>query len=47
MAGPQIVCPIYSTVNYGRVRSDLVAWWLARQTLEPVDQGRFVGGHLL
>ena len=45
MTGTRIVCPIY-TVNLGDARSDLVAW-LARLTLEPVDQGRFLGGHLL
>ena len=46
MACTQIVCPIYM-VNLECARSDLVAWWLARQTLEPADQNRFLGGHLL
>ena len=46
MAGTRIVCPIY-TVYLGGARSDLVAWWLARQTLKPADQDRFLGGHLL
>ena len=46
MAGIGIVCPIY-TVILGGAWSDPVAWWLACHTLEPVDQGRFLGGHLL
>ena len=35
---------------YGKLggeRSDLVTFWLARRTLEPADQGRFLGWHLL
>ena len=46
MAGIGIVCPIYM-VNLGGAQSDLVAEWLARQTLKPVDQDRFLEGHLL
>ena len=46
MAGTRIACPLY-TVNLGGARSDLVALWLACQTLKPVDQDRFLGGHLL
>ena len=46
MVGTRIVCPIY-TVNLGGTRSALVAKWLARQTLKPADQDRFLGGHLL
>ena len=46
MAGTRIVCPIYM-VNLGGTRSELVALWLARQTLKPADQDRFLGGHLL
>ena len=30
----------------GGARSDLVAEWLARRTLKPADQDRFLGGHL-
>ena len=39
--------PWTNTVYLGGARSDLVALWLARRTLEPADQGRFLGGHLL
>ena len=45
MAGTRIVCPIY-TVNLGSARSDLVAKWLARQTLKPAVKGRFLGGQI-
>ena len=46
MTGARIVCPVY-TVNLDGARSDLVALWLARLTLEPADPGRFLCGHLL
>ena len=46
MAGARIMCPIY-TVNLDSARSDLVALWLARLTLESADPGRFLCGHLL
>ena len=46
MAHTRIVCPIYMVYLSGP-QSDLVAWWLARWTLEPADQGQFLGGHLL
>ena len=46
MAGSRIVCPIY-TNNLVGAQSDLVAKWLARQTLEHADQGRSLCGHLL
>ena len=45
MAGTRIACPIY-TVNLGGARSDIVAYWLARRTLKPADQDRFLGWHL-
>ena len=45
MAGSRIECPIY-TVNVGGTRSDFMAKWLARRTLKPADQDRFLGGHL-
>ena len=35
------------TVISSRARSDLAAYWLACQTLEPEDLGRFPDGHLL
>ena len=40
------MCPIY-TINLGGARSALVAEWLARRTLKPADQDRFLDGHLL
>ena len=46
MAGTRTVCSI-NMVNFGGARSALVAWWLARRTLKPADQDRFLGGHLL
>ena len=46
MAGTLIVCPIYA-VNLGGALSALVALWLARWTLKPAAQVRFLGGHLL
>ena len=46
MAGTRIVCPIYM-VNLNGARLDLVALWLARQSLKPADQDRFLGGYLL
>ena len=46
MAGAWIVCPIYM-VNLVGARSDLVAYWFEHRTLEPADQGRFLGWHLL
>ena len=46
MARTLSVCQIY-IVNLGCARSDLIAYWLVRWTLEQADQGRFLDGHLL
>ena len=46
MADTWIVCLI-CTIILGRARPDLMAKWLADQTLEPEDQGRFLGEQLI
>ena len=44
MADFRIVCPICTVIS-SRAGRDIVAQWLACQTLEPEDQARFPGGH--
>ena len=46
IADTRIVCPICTVIS-SHARQETVAYWLASQTLEPEDQGRFHTGHLL
>ena len=46
MADTSIVC-LKCTIILGHARPDLMAKWLADQTLEPEDQGRFLGEQLI
>ena len=46
MANARIVFPIYTVIS-SPTQLHIVALWLVCQTLEPEDQGRLPGEHLL